>query len=153
MKRGNVLLTLKAYIGAGFLAVLASALAGCSIKQHVTPVEHLASSEICIIQNATVRQSFLAVYEAALKERGYTTKLLDERASLTDCDVTSTYLGLWSWDLALYMSYAKITIYYKGHPAGEVVYDASGAGVRLDKFVDAELKIRDLVAQLFPART
>jgi len=140
------------HLKAMFLAVCAVTLVGCTITQHVKPVENLGASEICIIQDNAVRASFLTVYETALKERGYSTRLLHSGAAINECEVTSTYLGRWSWDLALYLSYAKIAVYHNGEPAGEAVYDSTSGGGNLNKFIDADHKIQELVAQLFPPR-
>jgi hypothetical protein len=50
------------------------------------------------------------------------------------------------------MSYSKIVVYSNGAKVGEAIYDATRGGGRLDKFIDAEPKIRELVEQLFPPR-
>lgn len=69
---------------------------------------------------------------------------------MTECSLTSTYIARWRWDLALYMAYAKIDVYRDGRPVGQALYDALMGGGRLDKFIDAEQKIRELVDSLFP---
>ena len=48
------------------------------------------------------------------------------------------------------MSYAAIKVYELGQLAAEVEYDSRSGGLRLDKWKDAEPKIRELVHQLFP---
>jgi hypothetical protein len=73
-------------------------------------------------------------------------------ASVNDCATVSTYIGRWSWDLTIYMSYARILVFHDSNQSGEAVYDATKGGGRLDKFVDAEPKIRELVEQLFPVK-
>ena len=55
-----------------------------------------------------------------------------------------------SWDLTIFMSYANIRVYKNGVLEGEALYDATGGGLTLSKFIDAETKVRELVNQLFP---
>ena len=133
------------------IALLGIVLSGCSIKQTVRPVAALATNtEICIIANDLVRPSFLDAYRYALKPKGFSTRALDEGSPLDACEVTSTYTANWTWDLATYMRYAELKIYRNAAPAGEAVYDASAAGMRTDKFINAENKVQELVDQLFP---
>lgn len=138
-------------IWAALLAIV-PAFAGCTIKQHVKPVEKATTDEVCIIENQAVRAGFLAEYQRTLEERGYRTRLLAPTAAVGTCPVTSTYLARWSWDLAIYLSYAEIRVFADGAPAGEAVYDSTGGGANLSKFVDAEPKVRELASELFPAR-
>jgi hypothetical protein len=51
--------------------------------------------------------------------------------------------------MALYMRYAEIKVYRSAALVGEAVYDATWGGGRLDKFISAENKIRELVDELF----
>lgn len=51
--------------------------------------------------------------------------------------------------MALYMRYAEIKIYRSAPVVGEAAYDATWGGGRLDKFISAENKIRELVDELF----
>lgn len=48
------------------------------------------------------------------------------------------------------MKYAEIKVYRSAILVGEAVYDATWGGGRLDKFIHAENKIRELVDELFP---
>jgi hypothetical protein len=61
----------------------------------------------------------------------------------------STYTARWGWDVALYMKYAEIKVYQSATLIGEAVYDATWGGGRLDKFINAENKIREVVEELF----
>lgn len=127
-------------------------LQACTIQQNIQPVSAgvVAGPEICVIENADVRPGFLAEYRRVLTERGYTVKMISANASVNDCPTTSTYIARWSWDLTIYMSYARIVVFHGGEQSGEAIYDATKGGARLAKFVNAEPKIRELVEQLFP---
>jgi len=46
------------------------------------------------------------------------------------------------------MVYAEIKVFYQGKLDGEAIYDARMGGANMNKFIDAEPKIRELVEQL-----
>ena len=134
----------------GLTALPFLALMGCSIKQSVKPVQLTGQSpQICIIRNEKVREGFLDTYTHALKTKSIQVRTLAETASLNECPTTSTYTANWGWDMALYMRYAEIKVYRSAAMVGEPVYDATWGGLRLDKFISAENKIRELVDELF----
>ena len=132
---------------------LSAFLFGCTITQEVDPITAPPTSEVCIIENPAVRKGFLETYESALAQRGYRVRLLSKGAYLDGCVVTSTYVARWSWDLGLYMSYARIMVFTNGQQVGEALYDARSGSGSMRKFIDAEPKIRELVDELFPARS
>lgn len=134
------------------IAVTFLLLTGCSIRQTVKQVELSQPMEICIVKNEKVRPSFLNAYSDALKAKSVQVRTLAEGASLNECPTTSTYAANWTWDLAMYMKYAEIKVYRSAALVGEAVYDASWGGGRLDKFINAENKIRELVDELFTMR-
>jgi hypothetical protein len=132
------------------VVLVAAFTSGCSIKQSVRPVDFSGQPmEVCILKNEDVRQGFLDAYTGALNEKNVKVKLLPETASLNECITTSTYTARWAWDLALYMKYAEIKVYRSAALVGVAVYDATWGGGRLDKFINAENKIRELVDELF----
>lgn len=122
----------------------------CSITQTVDPIEDVFSREICVIENTAVKSGFIAELKNSLHAKNFTVRTLSGDATTNDCPTVATYTARWSWDLTIYMSYAEITVFQDGRLAGRALYDATSGGGRLDKFVDAEPKIRELVNQLFP---
>lgn len=69
------------------------------------------------------------------------------------CKVSSTYMARWSWDLAIYMSYAKINVYEDSKLVGSAMYDSTGGGGRVfDKFGNASTMIKSLVHELYSAK-
>jgi len=120
---------------------------GCSIKQHVEPAEVSEDAKVCIVENTDVREGFLIEFTKILdeKEGNYT---ITDIETARECEWKVTYTARWSWDLALYMSYAEINVYRYGVLDGQAVYDATMGGGRLDKFIDSEPKIRELVEEL-----
>ena len=79
--------------------------------------------------------------------------MLPTGTALEACTVTFTYIARWSWDITIYMSYARIKVFINGQLAGQALYDSRRGGGNMDKFIDAEPKIRKLVSELFPARS
>ena len=134
----------------GFVLVLLAILNGCAIRQTVKPVDKFDDKQICIIENTAVRSGFLDAYKRVLTQKGYVVKQLPAGASLIECPITSTYTANWRWDLAIYMSYAEIIVYNNAKPAGQASYDATRGGGNMNKFIDADKKISELVNQLFP---
>ena len=132
-----------------FLIIAFMALSACSIRQTVEPVASSERASVSVIKNPDVRDSFLQAYTDALQRKGLQPRVVAKGDNLTSCDFASTYRANWSWDLALYMSYAEIKV-YKGHQViGKVEYDSTHGGGRLDKFINAERKIGELVDELF----
>lgn len=125
---------------------------GCATPiQSVKPVSEVhQGTELCIIENPDVRDGFISTYKAALWDKGVNVKMLPPHAKKSDCKLTSTYTANWRWDLALYMSYAKISVYRDDWLQGEALYDATASGGNFGKFIDAEDKIREMVNNLFP---
>ena len=102
---------------------------------------------LCIVEDPAVREGFLEELTGILDEKKVAYTVVDKQQAL-DCEWTMTYLGRWTWDMALYMSYAEIKVYQNGVVSGEAIYDASRGAFNLDKFIDAEPKIRELLEEL-----
>jgi hypothetical protein len=130
--------------------LLLAGLNGCAIHQTVKPIEKLEDKQVCIVETPSVKAGVLEAYKRALTAKGYVVKQLPQSASLVECPITSTYTANWRWDLALYMVYAEITVYNNGKPVGKATYDATRGGGNMNKFIDADKKISELVNQLFP---
>lgn len=134
------------------LILFALAMSGCSIKQNVAPAALSADPppEICLIPAQGLRAGFNTVYTAQLRSKGFQTRELPPGSAPDTCPLSTTYIGNWAWDLALYMYFADIRVYENGRQVGQAQYDASWGGGRLDKFIDAQNKITELTNQLFP---
>lgn len=127
-------------------------LTGCSIKQTVTPValSTTQSPEICMIPAEGLRAGFNTTYTAQLRSKGFHTRELPSGSPPASCALSTTYIGKWSWDLALYMTFADIQVFENGHRVGQALYDATWGGGRPDKFISAQNKIIEMTNQLFP---
>ena len=132
------------------VSVVAALVSGCAINQKAAPVRLASSEEICVIEDPAVRSTFTASYIRLLRDRGFTVKRLEEGANLTTCPITTTYTARWSHDFTIYLAFARLTVYRNGIQAGEAVYDAKGGGLRMDKWINADEKLSEMVDQLFP---
>jgi hypothetical protein len=135
-----------------WLPLLAVLLVGCSIKQNVKRVTaaQLTSKDICVRENAAVRAGFLEAYRRALQDKGFTVRVLEPSAGITACPLLSTYTANWRWDFTMYMAYAEMTVYRGGDEIGKAVYDTISGGLNMNKFINADEKVYELVEQLFP---
>jgi hypothetical protein len=134
--------------------LLSVLLLGCSVKYTANSVTNLevSSKEICVIEDTSVRESFLPAYRTSLEKRGFTVRVLSLGSDIASCPITSTYTGRWSWDFVPYMAYAEIIVYRNGTKAGDALYEAPRAGWALttDIYDATELKIETMVDKLFP---
>jgi len=135
----------------GLLIVISLFFSACSIKQEVNPVvTNVTEKKVCIIENKAVKKGFLVAYKEALEAKKYIVEVLDDNASLNSCKLSSDYIARWSWDIGVYMSFAKIKVYDDGKIVGTAEYDSRRAFRPVSKFIDAETKVKELVEKLFP---
>lgn len=59
-----------------------------------------------------------------------------------------TYTANWSWDMAMYLTYFRATLYDDGRVLGEVEYDAKMGGANMGKFGKTAEKVRPLLEEL-----
>ncbi len=136
-----------------FLAVVSLFIfTGCSIKQEVQPVGGQVENEIAIIKDSAVREGVLQTYTAALQSKGYIVNLLPDGSAIPKTGLSSKYYALWSWDLAIYMSYLVIDVFRDGVLIGKATYDSRSGSASFGKWVKGEEKIKELVNTLFPGR-
>lgn len=75
--------------------------------------------------------------------------MLPKAASITNCNIASTYVSRWNWGLALYMSYVDIKAYREYQHIGKAFYGSLHGGMRLDKFINGDAKTQELAEALF----
>ena len=129
-------------------------ISGCSVKYTATPVDSLNeyTGNICVIENPAVNDEFLPAYKSLLVGKGFTVKMLQDASQKDSCELSTTYVGKWSWDFVPYMAYGKIVVYQKGNQIGEALYQAPRAGWSLTTkiYEKTEVKVKGMVDQLFP---
>ena len=131
-----------------FVIVAAVVLSGCSIKQVVEKAEIPKEKLLCVVENKDVRVGFLKEFKRVLSRKSIPYKMINAYSVPPECEWTATYDARWTWDLALYMSYAEIKVFNNGRLDGKATYDSTRGGANMGKFIDAETKIRELMNEL-----
>lgn len=128
-------------------------ISACSIQQTVEQANLPNQAELCIVKNIDVREGFLTEFKASLNRKSIPYRVVKHSLIPHNCTWKATYTARWSWDLALYMSYAEIKIFHHNKLDGRAVYDSTKGSANLGKFIDAESKIQDLVNELIQVNT
>lgn len=131
-----------------FLVVVALC-SGCAISKHVTPVDSsVAIEKIYVLNNEKVHMKELVneivkqVHDLGFDSESY------EGDRPADALHYITYTANWNWDMAMYLTYFRATLYEDGRVLGEVEYDAKMGGANMGKFGKTEDKIRPLLTEL-----
>lgn len=103
--------------------------------------------KICIIESPQVRQGFIQAIQSWLTKEGIAYQVLPANSDIEECEWALRYYGLWSWDLALFLSNAEITAYHNGKQVGQeklIVgqWDAN-------KFEKGEIRIHKMMDMLY----
>ena len=118
------------------------------ITNNVKKIDRQKIGEICIRENPEVlMDGFLPNLIEEVERKGIRTRVY-QGAAPADCSYTMNYTANWNWDMAMYLSYARIDLYREGTRIGEATFDARLAGLDLSKFASAESKIDPLIAEL-----
>lgn len=136
------------------LFVVGLFLSACSIRQDVTPsTEQIETDEICIVNNPAVRHGFLEAMQKTLADRGYKPMVFNkDDKDLDACKYNIIYTANWRWDLAMYMSYAKIDVIHNNRVIAAALYDANHGGGNPKKWIKGDNKVNELVSQMFPLK-
>ncbi len=128
------------------------AISGCAITQEVTPSGlDQRGQELCLVRNSEVVQDgFHEVYERVLQKKGFKVRWLPDKSPVTSCPLVGTYEAIYRWDLAIYLARADLRIYADGKEAARAVYDSLSGGANMNKFIQTEPKLTELIDQLFP---
>ena len=119
------------------LLIVFPLLAACSIKQTVESADINREASVCVVENTKVREGFLLALEESLVLKNINYVVVEPNDRDAQCDAKITYTANWTWDLAIYMTYAEINLYSDGKLAGKATYDSRMGGGRLDKFISA----------------
>lgn len=136
-----------AFICGAFVAALFSS--GCAISKNVHSVQkgtvlgtvYVAHNDRVLMKECTdeiVKQ---------FKELGFDAKRYDGDRP-TEAKYYMTYTANWTWDMAMYLTYFRGTLYDEGRVLGEIEYDAKMGGANMGKFGKTAEKLRPLLTQL-----
>jgi hypothetical protein len=131
-----------------FLSIAGAFLGGCAISQNVDQAHIPNAAKLCVIENDRVREGFLPELLGVLDEKGINYVVTDKHVARNGCEWTLTYTARWSWDITIYMSYAEIKVFRNGILDGKAIYDSTSGSFNMNKFIDSEPKIRELVEEL-----
>jgi len=131
-----------------FLSIAGAFLGGCAISQNVDQAHIPNAAKLCVIENDRVREGFLPELLGVLDEKGISYVVTDKHVARSGCEWTLTYTARWSWDITIYMSYAEIRVFRNGILDGKAIYDSTSGSFNMNKFIDSEPKIRELVEEL-----
>lgn len=122
---------------------------GCAISRHVTPVDsEISLKKIYVLNNEKVHMKELVTELVdQIKELGFESEAYSgDRPK--EASHYLTYTGNWNWDMAMYLTYFRATLYEDGRVLGEVEYDAKMGGANMAKFGRTAEKIRPLMIEL-----
>jgi hypothetical protein len=131
-------------------------LQGCTISQHVIPVDSTKEiSKIYLQKNDKVlMEEFHPELLKQLNELGFETESYSTDLP-KETTYYMTYTANWMWDMAMYLYYFKATVYEQSREAGfskllgEAEYDARMGGGNMNKFGHTSDKIKPLLQELF----
>ncbi|WP_207261052.1 Sbal_3080 family lipoprotein [Desulfovibrio sp. Huiquan2017] len=131
-----------------FLFILL-AMAGCGKFDVINdPAEGISQAKkICIIKNTETREGFIVAMEHWLDKEGIAYRVLPAGSHVGDAEWTLTYYGLWSWDLALFLSDAEINAFHNKEMVGRVKLRVGQWDAH--KFEKGEKRIYNLMDMLF----
>tara|TARA_Y100000034_G_scaffold113632_1_gene148861 strand:+ start:84 stop:590 length:507 start_codon:yes stop_codon:yes gene_type:complete len=150
------------YLKMSAVAAAVTILAGCAAKQDVSRFEAEKPKTVCIAEHQAVKEGVVTSLQTGFAKHNVQTRVIPanyvmkHQAYQTDISTANTngydaiafYVANWHWDLALYMAYANIwvTNVDQSKTIAQASYRTGGG---LDKFIDANDKIIELVDSMF----
>ncbi len=122
---------------------------GCAISKNVQPVQKgTAIQTIFVAHNERVlMKECTNEIVSQLKAMGFDAIRYDgDRPK--EAKHYLTYTANWHWDMAMYLTYFRGTIYEDGRVLGEAEYDAKMGGANMKKFGRTAEKLRPLLQEM-----
>ena len=104
--------------------------------------------EIAIFRDGETRETVLPVLISWFNENNYKVSVIEAMSDAATEDNVFKYRAWWSWDMALYMRKAEMSLVSDGHTLGSLQFDALKYG-GFGKFGNAEQRLRILLDALF----
>ena len=132
------------------IAALAVFLTGCSITQSVVPVGPDKDIEKIYVENNPDVHMKELVNELVIqiKENGIDAEIFEKGGKPVSAKHTMRFTANWAWDMAMYLTYFKATLYEGGEVIGQVEYNAKSGGANMNKFGRTRDKIQPLLQEL-----
>lgn len=137
-------------------------LTGCAATQTITRFDSNLPESFCIAEHDAVRDGVLQALEKGFHRHGARTTVIrgiylqnndlwiseihpDE---VLECDAIVFYVANWTWDISMYMHFANIWVTDREltQNIAQATYQTGGG---LDKWIDAEEKIIELVDEMY----
>lgn len=130
------------------LAATSALLSGCIARKVVPVGSETAIEKIYVLHNKKVHmEEFIHELVSQLEQLGFQTGVYSgDRPA--DAKHYLIYTANWNWDVAMYLTYFRATLYENEQVLGEVEYDARKGGANMGKFGRAAEKIRPLLRDL-----
>ena len=131
------------------ILVLMSACAAPRYEGSAIQFEKIGSvPEIVIIEDEATRSGFLDAIKEWLRKNNYKYIVKAGNSNNELEKITIEYVGHWKWDLAIYLSKAKIEAFHNGQRVGEVNYNAPNS-LNTNKFGNGAERIKYMLEVLF----
>jgi len=106
----------------------------------------------CVITNEANGNAYVETFANALRARNFEVKILPVYSSVSSCPMAATYTAQRSTYLTPFLVSADITVFRNGERVGKAIYNAnrSAGGINLSHLIPPDMKIEELVDQLFP---
>lgn len=132
-----------------FILVLMSACAAPRYNGKAISFEKIGSvPEVIIIDDNATKRGFLETIKDWLRKNNYKYTVKSDGSKHEFEKITIEYIGHWKWDLAIYLSSAKIEAFHKGQRVGEVNYNAPNS-LNTNKFGKGSERIEYMLEVLF----
>lgn len=134
------------------ITAIAIVITGCAGPRYngsaIAPELHQHKPQVVVIEDAETREGFRKTIENWLQKNNYQYSISPDGSKHNQDILTIEYVGHWNWDLALYLSRAKIEAFHQGQRVGEVTYKAPNT-LNTNKFSNAEERIEYMLEVLF----
>ncbi|MEN7528078.1 MULTISPECIES: Sbal_3080 family lipoprotein [unclassified Cupriavidus] len=109
-------------------------------------------SLFCVVTNQVSNNAYVESFIKALRVRNFEVKLLPPNSSMASCPMTAMYVAQRQNYITPFLAAADITVYRNGERVGKAIFNAnrSAGGVNLSNFIPPDMKIEELVDELFP---
>ncbi|MBE0597847.1 MAG: hypothetical protein IH614_11300 [Desulfuromonadales bacterium] len=129
--------------------VLVLVLTGCAGPRYTgSSIESAEKLEVVIINDVDTKAGFQDAIAAWLDKNLYQYIIVPEGSKYEYEKINLEYSGVWRWDLAIFLSEAKISAYNQGQKIGHVEYNAPN-NLNGNKFGNAEERISYMMDILF----
>lgn len=125
----------------------------CLIKHEANPLKEPTSvNNIVIIKDETTREGYLDAVKDWLTRNDYKFKVVEAgKVKRSEEEWIMNYVGVWRWDMSIFLSKSEIKMFNKGKEVGNATYSVVGDqwSLNLSKWRSAEKTIHRMLDELF----